>query len=126
MGHGTANVFLAPPPRALGKGKRPNIIKFQLQSKFQRFCDLTIDIYKTYQMGFSLCRLCHAIGVGLGGTQGPKLYSACPTIIVFPPKPLDQIQPNLVCEFLTCIGRATQFFAPPLVALGRGQKVKYH
>ena len=24
-----------------------------------------------------------------------------------PPKPLDQIQPNLVCELLTCMRRAT-------------------
>ena len=24
-----------------------------------------------------------------------------------PPKSLDQIQPNLVCELLTCMGRAT-------------------
>ena len=45
-----------------------------------------------------------------------------------PPKPLDEIQPNLVCELLTCMGRATSnfFWAPPPGALGRGQKVKYH
>ena len=42
-----------------------------------------------------------------------------------PPKPLDQIQPNLVCELLTCMGRATakKNWARPL---GMGQKVKYH
>ena len=45
-----------------------------------------------------------------------------------PPKPLDEIQPNLVCELLTCMGRATSnfFLALPPGALGRGQKVKYH
>ena len=45
-----------------------------------------------------------------------------------PPKPLDEIQPNLVCELLTWMGRATSnfFLAPPPGALGRGQKVKYH
>ena len=41
-----------------------------------------------------------------------------------PPKPLDEIQPNLVCE----MGRATSnfFLAPPPGVLGRGQKVKHH
>ena len=39
------------------------------------------------------------------------------------PKPLDEIQPNLVCEW--GVQRQT-FFAPPPRALGRGQKVKYH
>ena len=44
-----------------------------------------------------------------------------------PPKPLDEIQPNLVCELLTRMGRATAIFlAPHPWALGRGQKVKYH
>ena len=36
------------------------------------------------------------------------------------PKPLDEIQPNLVCELLTWMGRPMVFF------LGMGQKVKYH
>ena len=27
--------------------------------------------------------------------------------MISPPKPLDQIQPNEVCELLTCMGRAT-------------------
>ena len=44
-----------------------------------------------------------------------------------PLKPLDETQPNLVCELLTSIGRVTYIFlAPPPGALGRGQKVKYH
>ena len=45
-----------------------------------------------------------------------------------PPKPLDKIQPNLVCVLLTWMGRATSnFFLAPLPgALGRDQKVKYH
>ena len=42
-----------------------------------------------------------------------------------PPKPLDEIQPNLVCELLPWMGCATakEFWPGPL---GRGQKVKYH
>ena len=38
-------------------------------------CVLTNERYKTYQSGFSLCRLGHAPGVGLGGAgfaQGVK------------------------------------------------------
>ena len=40
------------------------------------------------------------------------------------PKPMDQIQPNLVCKLLTWMGRAMakKFGSRPL---GRGQKVKY-
>ena len=38
-----------------------------------------------------------------------------------PPKPLDEIQPNLVCELLPLIGRATAIcFAPPP---GEGSKI---
>ena len=42
------------------------------------------------------------------------------SVMLSPPKPLDQIQPNLVCELLTCIGRAKakSFLAPPTGALG--------
>ena len=39
--------------------------------------------------------------------------SVCPSVTLSPPKPLDEIQPNLVCELLTCMGRATaQLFWP--------------
>ena len=62
-----------------GPGEGSNIIKFQLQSQFQRFFIsnfvyvLTNERYKTYQTGFSYCRLGNAPGVGLcgaGGAQG--------------------------------------------------------
>ena len=44
----------------------------------------------------------------------------CPSIMLSLPKPLDEIQPNLVCELLTWMGRATAFvFLPrPLGLLG--------
>ena len=50
------------------------------------------------------------------------------SVMLSPPKPLDDIQPNLVSEQLTWMGRATAnfIFGPPPGALGRGQKVKYH
>ena len=48
--------------------------------------------------------------------------------MISPPKPLDEIQPNLVCELLIGMGRSmfNWFLAPPPGVLGRGQKVKYH
>ena len=54
--------------------------------------------------------------------------SVRPSVTLSPPKPLDEIQPNLVCGLLTWMGCATAhfFLAPPPGALGRGQKVKYH
>ena len=59
-----------------GGVKRSNIIKFQLQSQFQRFlyqtlvCVLTNKIYKTYHTEFSFCSLGHAPWVGHGGAGG--------------------------------------------------------
>ena len=42
------------------------------------------------------------------------MYNHYPYIMLSPPKPLDEIQPNLVCELLTWMGRATAiFFLPP-------------
>ena len=35
-------------------------------------CVLTNERYKTYQIGFLFCRLVHAPGVGLWGTEGAK------------------------------------------------------
>ena len=47
--------------------------------------------------------------------------SVCPSVLLSPPKPLDEIQPNFVCWLLTCIGRATVLFARPL-GPGEGSK----
>ena len=49
-----------------------------------------------------------------------------PSVMLSPPKPLAEIQPNLVCQLLTWMGRATAFLALPPGTLGRGQMVKYH
>ena len=44
-----------------------------------------------------------------------------------PPKPLDEIHPNLVCEFdMNGACNVKKSLAPPPGALKRGQKVKYH
>ena len=84
MGFATAKKILAPPPWALGRGQK---VKYHLISItksiskifIQNFvCVLTNERYKTYQTGFSFCRLGHAPGVGLrspGGAQGVKKIS---------------------------------------------------
>ena len=97
MGCSTAHFFC---PAPCGPWEGPNgqillnIIKIQLQSRFQRFfkpnfaCLLKNERYKTYQTGFSFGRLGDAPGMGLGGTEGgwgqKFLFS--------------EIQPELVCE----------------------------
>ena len=50
------------------------------------------------------------------------------SVMLSPPKPFEELQPNLVCELLTWMGRATSnfFLAPSPGALGRGQKIKYN
>ena len=66
-----------------------------------------------------------------GGTWGclgfkNQILSRRLSVMISPPKPLDQIQPNEVFELLTCMGRATAKvnLALPTGALWRGQKVK--
>ena len=72
------HIFFGPAPWGLWEGPKGqislNIIKFQLQSQFERFFNQTLCVtherYKTYQTGFSFGGLGHALGVGLGGTVG--------------------------------------------------------
>ena len=99
--NGTFN--FGPAPWGPGEGSKGqislNIIKFQLQSQFERFfdqtlCLLTHERYKTYQTGFSFGGLGHALGVGLGGTVGGWGGGGSK-------KKFSEIQPDLVCEFLT-------------------------
>ena len=74
-------IFLAPPPGALGRGQK---VKYHLISISKSIikicipnfvCVLTNERYKTYQTGFSFCHLGHAPRLGLrgaGGAQGSK------------------------------------------------------
>ena len=65
-------------------------------------CVLTNERYKTYQAGFSFCRLGHALGVRLELISDQKSNSVLRlSVMPSPPKSLDEIQPNLVCELLT-------------------------
>ena len=82
-------------------------------------CVLTNERYKICQMGFSFCHLGYALGAGLGVLRGQKLNSCSQTVMVYPPKPLDQIQPNLVCELLA--QRQTLFGPAPPEDGSKGQ-----
>ena len=83
--NGACNVktFFAPPPGALGRGQK---VKYHLVSITKSVskifipnfvCVLTNERYKTYQTGFSFCRLGDAPGVellGVGGAQGVNKF----------------------------------------------------
>ena len=65
--------FLAPPPGALVKYHLISITESFSKIFIPNFvCVLTIERYKTYQMGFSFCRLGHAPGAGLWGAGGAQ------------------------------------------------------
>ena len=81
MGHRTAKKFLAPPPGALGRGQKVKYHLISITKSISKIfipnlvCVLTNGRYKTYQMGFSFCRVDHAPGVSFrctGGAQGVK------------------------------------------------------
>ena len=74
---------LAPPPGALGRGEKVKYHLISITKSISKIfipnfvCVLTNERYKTYQTGYSFCRLGHARGVGLRGagcTQGVKSY----------------------------------------------------
>ena len=73
--------FFDPPPGALGRGQKVKYHLISITKSISKIsipnfvCVLTNERYKTYQTGFSFCRLGHAPGVGLrgaGGAQGVK------------------------------------------------------
>ena len=68
--------FLVPPPGALRRSQK---VKYHLISKsFSKIfipnfvCLLTNESFKTYQSGFSFCRLGRVPGVGLWGAGGAR------------------------------------------------------
>ena len=105
----TAAHFFCPAPCCPGEGrKRTNIIKFQIQSQFQRFLNKNsyVSSQMTYQIGFSFRLLGHAPGMGLGGTWVNNLFY--------------EIQPHLACSTAQCF----RYSAPG--ALRMSKKVNYH
>ena len=78
MNGGAKAIFFAPPPGALGRGQ---MVKYHLISITKSvskiiipnfMCVLTNEGHKTYQMGFSFCRLGHGPWVGLWGAGVPR------------------------------------------------------
>ena len=68
------------------------------------------------------------MGILRGQTQIP---SCCPSVMLSPPKPLDEIKPNYVCVSV-CVTQMNgacnvkRYFGPASWGPGEGQKVKYH
>ena len=127
-------IFLAPPPGALGRGQKVKYHLISITKSISKIfipnfvCVLTNERYKTYQGCFFILwpGSCHRGGTGVLSGQ-IQIPSCCLSAMLSPPKPLDEIKPNLMCELLTWMGRETSIFlAPPPGAQGRGQKVKYH
>ena len=75
MGRATATFFL---PCSLGKGQKVKYHLISITKSISKIfipnlvCVLTNERYKTYQTGFSFCRLGHAPGVGLWGAGGAR------------------------------------------------------
>ena len=119
--------FFAPPPGALGKGQTVIYHLISITKSISKIfipscvCVLTNEKNKTYQTGFLFCCLGHALGCDFEVLRVQESNSVPSSVRLSPPKSLDQIQPNEVCELLTCMGRVT---AKINLALGRGQKVK--
>ena len=63
--------FFGPAPGALGRGQKVKYHLFSIAKSISKIfilnfvCVLTNERYKTYQTGFSFCRLGHAPGLGL-------------------------------------------------------------
>ena len=83
-------IFLAPSPGALGRGQKVKYHLISITKSISKIfipnfvCVLTNERYKTYQTGFSFCRLGHAPALGLwgaGGAQGVNFYGDARTYI---------------------------------------------
>ena len=69
--------------------------------------------------------IAHLRAFGSGELKSVRLRLS---VTLSPPKPLDKIQPNLVCELLTCLVPAmAHFFGPaPWGGAKRSNIIKYH
>ena len=75
--NGACNIELfGPAPGALGRGQKVKYHLLSITKLISKFfipnfvCVLTNKRYKTYQTGFALCLLGHALEVGLWGVAG--------------------------------------------------------
>ena len=101
-------------PRPLGRGQKVKYHLISITKSISKFfipnfvCVLTNERYKTYQTGFYSVAWVMPLGWDLGVLGGQKqIPSCCLPVMLSPPKPLDNIKQNLVCELLTWMGRAT-------------------
>ena len=97
MGHATAHFFGPRPLGPSGGAKRSNIIKFQLQSQFQRFFNQALCVFshmkdiKHIRLDFHLATWVMPQGWDLGvpwGVWGVNIF-------------FSEIQPDVVCELFT-------------------------
>ena len=108
-----AHFFFGPAPWGPGEGPKGqiylNIIKFQLQSQFQRFLNQTLCVFSQMKNIKHIRQDFHSVasvmpqgwdfGVPWGGWWSKIFFS--------------EIQPDLVCELLTSMAHATaHFFCP--------------
>ena len=100
--------FWAPPPGALGRGQKVKYHLISITKSISKIfipnfvCVLTNERYKTYQTDFYSVACVMPQGWDLGVLRGQnQIPSCCLSVMLSPPKPLDEIKPNLVCEILT-------------------------
>ena len=73
------SAFFWPRPRGPGEGQKDKYLLISITTSILKIfisyfvCVLTNERYKTYQTGFSFCRLGHAPGVGLWGAWGAQV-----------------------------------------------------
>ena len=73
-----SKLFLAPSPGALGKGQKVKYHLISITNSISKIfipnfvCILTNERYKTYQTGFSFCRLSDAPGWDFGALGVPR------------------------------------------------------
>ena len=106
--NGARNGIFCPAYGALESGQKVNFHLLSITKSISKVFIpnfvrvLTNKRYKTYQTEFLFCRLGHALETGLGVLRGQNSNSSCClSVMLSPPKPLYEIQPNVVCELLT-------------------------
>ena len=122
--------FFGPAPWAQGRGQKVKYHLISITKSIQRFLYQTLCVFaqtketKHIRQDFYSVTWVMPKGSDLGVLRGQnQIPSCCLPVMLSPPKPLDEIQPNLVC--FTPMQHHF-FFGPPPWALGRGQKDKYH
>ena len=90
---------------SLGSGQGSNIIKFRLPYHFQSFLYQSLCVFSQIKDRKHIEQNFHSVAKVMprGGTVGcwSICLSVCLSVMLSPPKPQDEIQPNLVCELLT-------------------------